>query len=202
VRKFFGPNIPIKAIIMKIASPQSGTTKQGWIVSLAFWFCLFLAAAMYAVVVLAPKWNALLILNSEHRNTQIQLVSLEQDVKRLGKVVSALENDTELTAELARVDFGAVRPGDEQLAVDEDLKMNIQSLQRLTPPHMTQQAAASDLVRLFSQHRRVRHLTLAAAGLLSLFAFCFLIEPRPSGSTPPDDSPSLCKRLINRYRKK
>ena len=169
--------------------------------SLAFWFCLFLAAAMYAVVVLAPKWHAYQNLNSEHRNNQIQLVSLEQDVKRLGKVVSALENDTELTAELARADFGAVRAGDEQLAVDEDLKMNVQSLQQLTPPRISQQAGSSELVRLFFQHRRVRHFTLAAAGLLSLFAFCFLIEPRPSGSTPPDDSPSLCKRLINRYRK-
>ena len=186
---------------MKIKTSHSGTTHQGWIVSLAFWFCLFLSAAMYAVVVLAPKWHTSQKLNSEHRNNQIQLVSLEQDVKRLGRIVTALENDTEFTAELARVDFGAVRPGDERLSVDEDLRMNVHFLQQLTPPRFTRQAGSSELVRLFSQHRRLRHFTLAVAGLLSLFAFCFLLEPRQPGSTPEDDPLSPLTRLINRYRK-
>ena len=186
---------------MKITSTQFGTTKQGWIVSLAFWFCLCLAAAMYAVVVLAPKWHTYQSLHSEHRNNQLQLVSLEQDVKRLDKVVSALENDTELAAELARIDFGAVRPGDERLVVDEDLKMNVQSLQQLTPPRIIRQADSSELARLFSKNRRARHLTLAVAGLLTLFAFCFLIDPRQPGSTSGDDPPSPLNRLINRYRK-
>ena len=184
---------------MKITSTQSRTTTQGWIVSLAFWFCLFLAAAMYAVVVLAPKWHTYQNLNFEHRNNQLQLVSLEQNVKRLGTVVSALENDTELAAELARLDFGAVRPGDERLSVDEDLKMNVQSLQQLTPQYVTRQAGSSELVRLFSQNRRVRHLTLAVAGLLALFAFCFLIEP--GKFSLKEDASSPLTRLINRYRK-
>ena len=185
---------------MTIRTTQFGTTKQSWIVSLAFWFCLFLAAAMYAVVVLAPKWHAYQNLNSEHRNNQLQLVSLERDVKRLGKVVTVLENDTEFAAELARVDFGAIRPGDERLSVDEDLKMNVQSLQQLTPPRITRQAGSTELIRLFSQHRQYRQFTLATACLLALFAFCFLIDPRQHGSTPADDSPSPVTRLMNRYR--
>jgi cell division protein FtsB len=186
---------------MKNTSPHSGTTKHGWIVSLAFWFCLFLSAAMYAIVVLAPKWHTSQKLNSEHRNNQHQLVSLEQDVKRLDNVVTALESDTEFASELARVDFGAVRPGEERLSVDEDLRMNVQSLQHLTPARFTRQAGSSDLIRLFSQHRQLRHLTLAVAGLLLLFAFCFLIEPRQPGSTSGDDAPAPLTRLVNRYRK-
>ncbi|MCH7988301.1 MAG: hypothetical protein IID46_04020 [Planctomycetes bacterium] len=186
---------------MRNTSPHSDITKQGWIVSLAFWLCLFLSAALYAVVVLAPKWHTSQKLNSEHRNNQIQLVLLEQDVKRLGKVVTALESDTELAAELSRVDFGAVRPGEERLSVDEDLRMTVQSLQQLTPQYVTRHAGSSELVRLFSQHRQLRLLTLAVAGLLALFAFCFLIEPRQPGSTSGNDAPSPLTRLINRYRK-
>jgi hypothetical protein len=186
---------------MKITSTQSGTTKQGWVVSLGFWFCLFLAAVMYAVVVLAPKWNSYQNLNFEHRNNQFQLVSLEQDVKRLGNVVTVLESDTEFSVELARADFGAIHPEDELLAVDEDLKMNVQFLQQLSPALITSQAGSSEWVRLFSQHRRLRHLTLAVAGLLTLFAFCFLIEPRRPSSTSADDADSPLTRLINRYRK-
>ncbi len=186
---------------MPIPTTQSETTQQSGLVSVVFWLCLLLAAGMYALVVLAPKWQTHRNLKVDYHRNQLQLVSLEQDVERLDRIVGALENDPDFAAEVARVDFGVVRPGDELLPVDDHLTVSLQSFQQPSQRPASPNTRTAAVIRLFSEHQSLRHITLAAAGLLVLLAFALLIDPGQSDLCCDGDSSSLLTRLISRYRK-
>ena len=186
---------------MPTPTSQSGSTQQSWFVSVVFWLCLLLAAGMYALAVLAPKWQTHRNLKADYHRNQLQLVSLEQDVGRLDRIVGALENDPEFAAEVARVDFGVVRPGDELLPVDDHLTVSLQSFQQPSQLPASPQTRTAAMIRLFSEHESLRHITLAAAGFIVLLAFALLIDPGHSDLSCDVDSSSLLTRLMNRYRK-
>ena len=148
----------------------------GWLLSLAFWLVLLLAAALYASVALAPK----LLAYVEHRQkwwkNQERLVTLERRVHYLREVAEALEKDPQFAAEVARIELQATAPGEERLPVDEELALEAVREEtdefrhvRLLPPY------APLLVQL-TENAALRRLVLIVAAATCLFAFVFLHE--------------------------
>jgi hypothetical protein len=162
---------------------------RGWFVSLLFWLCLFLAGAMYAAVALSPKLLAWASLRDEHYGNQVRLVELEKQVKYLGRVVDALEDDPEFAAQLARVDFDASRPGDERITVDPSLSLDARDESR---PRATVDRTAwyLPLLRQFADRPEFRRALLTIAAALSIFSFAFLQEAPSEGTQAPVPGPT------------
>src|SRR5260370_22189775 len=105
-------------------NPQRDS-RHGWLTSLAFWLCLFAAAALYATVTLSPKLLAYLTLNRDYHSNQWQLVSLKKQVDHLQKVIDAQKNDPAFVREQARSDFDVASPDEQRIPVDSHLRLNI-----------------------------------------------------------------------------
>jgi cell division protein FtsB len=145
--------------------------------NLAFWICLIAAAGIYAAVALSPKTLAYVRLQNQCFANQVHLVSLERQVQYLGRVAAALKSEPEFAAELARVEFDAVRPGDERIPVDRRLSINAPVREPAPYASSLQTSWTESLLEPFAHDRSVRVALLAIAGAMVLTAFTFLIEP-------------------------
>jgi cell division protein FtsB len=156
---------------------DSGTTaaEPGWLASLLFWLALLVGAALYGVVALAPRYLAYLESWRDFRANQVQLVALQQNERYLERTVAALGRDPQFAAELARVDFNAVRPGEETIPVDPHLSLDARTEPevRVTSPRLPWYAP---LVAIVAEQERLRRNLLIAAAVTVLFAFTFLHE--------------------------
>lgn len=170
------------------------------IFSLLFWTSLIVAATLYAVVALSPRLLTSLDLGREFYLNQVKLVSLEGEVEELERVRQALQNDPKFAAELARIELGVSTPGDEQILVEESLRLGAQKsrdkeiIAQLLPPWY-----ALYLEQLTSEPRERRILLSIAAGL-TLFAFTFL-QGVPNFRFWPKFRLGPVRHLIDRYRK-
>ena len=180
---------------------EAGEPKGAWLISLSFWLCLLAAAGLYGSVSLAPKLLTYLTLRHQYDTNQVQLVKLQGQVHYLSKVGKALENEPDFAAELARVDFDAARPGEERIPVGRTLSLDArtepdQPLRAVTLPWYT------PLVRVLTDHRRLRTAALAAAILLALFAFTFLHDSQTRQiHTATETLRCGLRRFAHRYRK-
>ncbi len=159
--------------------------KQSVIASLAFWFCLLVAAGLFAIVVLSPKLLTYIELKNEFYANQVRLVALEEQVGYLEKVSDALRNDPEFAKELARVEFGAARPGDERIQVDPSLSLDGSSEEAQQPMPAQPILWPTGPLELLVHHPKIRIGALAAAAVITLLAFTFLPE-RSSESAPQE----------------
>jgi cell division protein FtsB len=98
---------------------------SGWIVSLSFWLCLITAAAIYALVALAPRYLTYLHLHRQFHENQLQLVALERQTRRLEQITTSLRNDPAFARELARMDFRTAKPDEQRIPVDAELSLSI-----------------------------------------------------------------------------
>ena len=178
----------------------SAESKHSWLISLAFWLCLLTAALLYASVMLAPKLLTNFSLRGQHYGNQVRLVSDEQQQRYLEKVVAALESDPEFAEELARVDFDAVRPGDERIPASEAVNWE------LLPESASARSAVRDpwylpSMRILAGHQSLRWSMLSVAALLIVLAFAYLHEgqSRRLGAAA-GAAQSLLRGLADRYR--
>ena len=176
--------------------------RQTWLIALAFWCALLLSITLYAAVVLSPKLFSFVQLKHQHYENQVRLVTLEWQVADLQKVHHALEHEPEFAAELARIDFDAVRPGADRISVGPELSLDGQ--RRGARPVLSQQRFAWSVPLLeplaHDANLRTRMLALAAAGLLIAFTF---LQETPSGR-PSDTRLKMradLKRFAKRYQK-
>ena len=160
------------------------------LLSLAFWVMLAVAGACFAATLLAPKLASLLELEHEFQAGQLRLNRLEQQTLQLEQLVKALKDDPQFAAELARLEFDAIRPGEEILAVSGPLVMN----PRLVAEHALNGPATdasgydpwfAPTVRQLAGSPSWRNALLATAATLTLLAFTFLQE---CSSTPTKNS--------------
>src|SRR5436190_77972 len=100
---------------------------QGWLTSLAFWACLFMAAALYAAVALAPKLLAYLALEREFEANQWRLIALDRQVSHLEKVIEAQTHDPAFVREQARSAFDMTSPDEQRIPVDSHLRLSIEA---------------------------------------------------------------------------
>lgn len=144
---------------------------QSAFVSYAFWLTLFVAAAIYASVALAPKLERLLVLKRDHAANQWYLVDLDQRVQNLEKVAGALKEDPQFAAELARSRFGAVEPGREAIKLAEDLQFGSAPA---VPAKQIDLPWYYGIVSRFARSTALRTTGLCLSGVLTLLGFGFL----------------------------
>ena len=170
--------------------------------ALAFWFCLSLAASLFAAVVLAPKLRIYRELSREYDGLARTLASAECKVDALQKVADALQSDPQFAEELARADFDASAPDEERIPVDSKLSLGRkdpasallgnghssagdaprpEDLSRATPFNggarpFGQKLLETPLLEPLANDHRVRGWLLGLSCALVLFAFTFLCE--------------------------
>ena len=183
---------------MESTSEHPPETLSGLVVSLAFWLGLLVSASLFAIVGLAPKYLTYLQLRNQFDSNQLKLVHYEQQADQIEKVIDAIRRDKDFAAELARVEFDAVSPGEEVIPVDVGLELDARHV--VTPPDtdvipMWYEPA----VRMFASDGSLRLTLLSMAALLVVMVFAFL---QPAGSEQPgvaSDNLSLWQIVRRRY---
>jgi cell division protein FtsB len=168
------------SITMSPPSNPQRDSQHGWLTSLAFWLCLFTAAALYATVTLSPKLLAYLTLNRDYHANQWQLVSVKKQVDHLQKVIDAQKNDPAFVREQARSDFDVASPDEQRIPVDSHLRLNIGTGSAdlvVVPPDLPWYAG---LLAGVARSRPAANALLGLAAFLVLYSFTLLYERRSS----------------------
>lgn len=176
--------------------------RYDWIASLAFWLCLFVAAALFASVTLAPRLAAHIELKKEYQANQVELVGMESRMQYLEKVAEALKTDPHFAAEVARIDFDAARPGDERIAVDKTLSL---SAPKYDPPAMPEAATVpwyAPLAQFLAKSAALRPLTLMVAGALVLVGFTFFHDTQASPSVANVEPTKGPSKVVKRAKQR
>lgn len=148
----------------------------GWIISLTFWIFLFIAASLFAAVVLSPRYLSYLNLRNEYLTTQVQLVSLENQVEYLKQIAHSLEHDPEFRSEVARVDFDAVRPGEERIAIAPELALDVPHWNPNQKIPLVSHFWYEPMLTVLSENQKVRSSILLSAAAIVILSFTFLHE--------------------------
>lgn len=163
------------------SDPLSNPTASGggWVVSVAFWLFLIVAAGLYSAAALAAPMLETLELESQQRAQHQRLIAMEHQNQQLQKTIHALKTDPRVAEELARQDFHALRAESpiERLPVDGTLAHAPAGKSPelfLASPALPWYAP---LLKLAGKNQSINTSLLICAGSLVLYAFGFL---RPS----------------------
>lgn len=184
--------------------PATSAINEGWFVTLSFWGTLLVAAFLFATVALAPKLQTLAAMDAEYAENQFRLVELERQANELGKVAEALENDPSFATELAKLEFAAVRAGDERIAVPDELQLGVADLplrgadydigRRVPLPPLLLTPLATNAV--------VRSSLLVLAALLAMTAFAVITaEHAATVKRIASRTAAATRAAADRYRK-
>tara|TARA_R110002049_G_scaffold68849_3_gene178304 strand:- start:606 stop:1244 length:639 start_codon:yes stop_codon:yes gene_type:complete len=187
--------------IVSVNQNQNEESRIGWMISLTFWILLFIAASLFAAVVLAPRYLSYLNLRNEYLTNQVQLVSLENQVEYLKEIAHSLENDPEFRSEVARVDFDATSPGEERIAVEPDHALDVPQWNPNQKASVTSRAWYIPMLGVLSENQNVRSSILLTAAVIIVLAFTFLHESQtPQLETVTRSTRNLFAVLLSRYR--
>ncbi len=164
------------------ASAPSTEPDSGLAMSLAFWLMLAAAAALFATVSLSPKLTTYLDLEEQFRTQQRELLDLERQHVELGRVIAALKDDPQFAAEMARMEFDAVRPGEEILSVDASLALEPHALQKAAPQRPTSRPIWHAWLAALAYYQPLRTTLLATAAALILIGFGWMQDRAPSAT--------------------
>ncbi|MFM9966440.1 MAG: septum formation initiator family protein [Planctomycetaceae bacterium] len=154
---------------------------SSWTISLAFWLALLAAIGVYALVALSPKLLTYLQLRQDYQAKQRRLVSIEHEVEDLGQVVDSLTRDPEFVRKLASVEFGARRPGEERIPLDEHLQLSIRDNDPVFETSADSLPWYGSVVSPFATNQRLRGAMLLTAATILIGAFVFL-QPSLTGT--------------------
>ena len=158
----------------KATSAPTPETLSGLVVSLLFWLSVLVATALFAAVGLSPKLIERARLRDESAASQLRLVQIEQQNEQLQRVVDAIRQDKDFAAEMTRIEFDAVRRGEEIIPVDSGL--------RLSPRDLAVPRSASVMPRVwyrpllvpFAENDSLRRSLLGTAAALVVISFTWL----------------------------
>ena len=183
-----------------VSNESPPETVSGMAISLAFWLCLVLSAALFAVVALSPKFLVYLQLRGQFDANQVRLVSLETQAERLQRVIDAIRNDKDFASELTRIEFDAVRPDEEVIPVDSTLELDNRAL---AVPESAMEPARkwyAPIVQFVANDRNTRVTLLGSAAILIVISFTIL---QPAGAeqvtTGVHRANSIWRSLLSRY---
>ncbi len=157
-----------------MAAVQPDNSHSGRFVSLLFWFCLAVAAGLYAACVLAPRVVVWAELQAQSVRNQTELISLERQVQQLARVAHALERDPSFAAELARVELHAARPGGTRIPLPPSLGFDPRAPRTVEVVAEPFEPWFLPAARLVATDATLRWKILGVAAALLLFAFVFL----------------------------
>lgn len=147
---------------------------SGVAISLTFWLVLLAAAGLFGIVSLSPKIATYLTLQQQHQSQQAELADLEHQRRELEGVIAALKNDPNFAAELARLEFDAVRPGEEILSVDGSLALEPHALAKPHESRVKRQSPWQPWIEVIAYYQPLRSALLLTAAILVLWAFGWL----------------------------
>jgi cell division protein FtsB len=163
------------------ASAPINEPDAGLAVSLAFWLMLAAAAALFATVSLSPKLTTYLDLEEQFCTQQQELLDLERQHADLNRVIAALKDDAQFAAEMARLEFDAVRPGEEILSVEAALALEPQALQPAAPQQQaTRRPIWHAWLATLAYYQPLRTILLAIAATLILIGFGWMQDRAPA----------------------
>lgn len=158
--------------------PDHPTTPEGrfgWVSSIAFWVCLSFSAALYAAVSLAPKLLTCVELGQQQHVNQLRLVALEEDDRRVERIIAALKDDPRYARELARQDFAA-EPSSEENRIHLDPELSVEA--RPAAPQVEVQEPElpwyTPFVALVARDTGLATSLLIVAAVVVVYAFAFL----------------------------
>ena len=173
-----------------------------WTISVAFWLALLAAATAYAAVVISPKLINYIRLRHDYRVTQVRLVTLEHEASNLQQVVDSLERDPEFVRKLATVDFGAMRRGEDRIAVDEELQLSIRDNDPVFDLSNDALPWYGSMIEPFAVNQTVRRAALMSAATILILAFMFLQESTPEAArSVASETGEKPRALLDRYRR-
>lgn len=186
---------------MSAKSNQNEESRFAWMISLTFWIFLFIAASLFAAVVLAPRYLSYLNMRNEYLTNQVQLVSLENQVEYLRQIAHSLEHDPEFRSEVARVDFDAVRPGEERISVDPDLALDIPQWNPNKNIPASNQSWYQPMLSVLSENQKIRSSILLTAAVIVVLSFTFLHESQSRQlETVTRSTRNIVGTLLSRYQ--
>ncbi len=156
---------------MSVANEQPTNAEQSWVPSVAFWLCLFVAAALFAIPHLAPKLLTHARLNSKYADNQARLITLAEHCEHLKIVQDALQSDPGFQAELARIEFDAVNPAEQRIPVGNGLTLNAIAAVPTQPPPGNTLPWYTGLLEYLAHNRPYTHCMLAFAAVLVVYGF-------------------------------
>jgi cell division protein FtsB len=168
------------------------------LVSLLFWLALLTSAALYAAVALAPKVIAWQTWEQRHRTNQAELVDLETRCNQLEQVIAALHSDPQFAAEVVRLEFDALVPGEEVIPVSRPLALQPAAGETAAVPPIHASGRWRTWLEPLAGDQRLRRSLLGIAAALVVAAFTFLHD---GGTAHRTDRTSLWQRLRSRYAK-
>lgn len=175
-------------------------TVTGMAISIAFWLCLIFAAGLFGVVALSPKYLIYLQLRSQFDANQVRLVSLESQADKLQKVIDAIRTDKDFASELTRVEFDAVRPGEELLPVESSLELDHNALTVTDTTTELRHEWHEPVVAFIAGDRNARITLLGAAAVLIIISFTIL---QPASTEHVNSgvrgANSVWRTLLSRY---
>ncbi|MBL8819473.1 MAG: hypothetical protein JNL58_25800 [Planctomyces sp.] len=144
-----------------------------WVISLMFWLTLIIAAALYAVVALAPKLADFANVRTRFATNAHRLVELESEVEYLERVTSALKSDPRFARQLALASQGGRGQTEEVVPVTHELIFS-----GIPRPERSeaepQKSWWMTVVAYLASHPDYRGNLLLCSAVLTLFAFTFL----------------------------
>ena len=182
------------------SSESRSETFSGMAFSLIFWVFLLIATGLFGLVSLAPKFCDYLQLRSHFDTNQRKLVALERQADQLGRVVHAIQNDTDFVAELTRIEFDAVGPDEEVIPVEGDLQFDARKGQaQVLEPNVVHEWYEPYVTSLAS-NSNLRMSLLGTAAILVIVSFTTLPPAgEGQGRARGHQHDSLWQNLRKRY---
>lgn len=146
---------------------------SSWVISLAFWGTLVVAAVLYAAVTLSPKLADFAQARTRFRNNAYRLVDLESEVDYLERVTTALKTDPNFAKQLA---FASHQPASHNESLIPVTQQSTSDVDEEDPSP----APTADVplwmkgVTYLAAHPDYRRWMLITSACLTLFAFTFL----------------------------
>lgn len=169
--------------------------------SLLFWTTFFIAAAMYAGLVLAPRLIQSSQLQQQHRNLAHQVDARAADIAHLDRLATALANDPDFRSRVALDEFSIVSDQKTQITVTSDLQFDA----RVPRVHILSEHVQSEslLVRQLQPlaiDERFRKRWGVATACVVFFAFGVFNSQVLSGAISRRLSESL-RSFVTRYQR-
>ncbi len=167
--------MPHSAPVLPAAHTAGIATWWGGVTSALFWLVLLVAGTMYGGVALAPKVLSWQRTQEIYVAQRYQLVEREEQIDSLERLVTALDQDPQFVAELARLELDTPATGAESISVDDTLVHDPRQVTSSKPaaPFMAVPAWEPWLTVLATQ-QSLRTGLLTAAAILVIAAFTFL----------------------------
>ncbi len=143
-----------------------------------FWFVAFTAAALFAAVLIAPKWEDRELLVARAESLAAQCRALSDSNHRLQQVIDAFKHDPNFTSEMARAELDYTAPDEERLPDPPRVEPGRSARQ---PPRAADTWAP--LLHLFARDKLVRNMALSTAAVFAVVGLAFLHPPHEK--TPP-----------------